>query len=163
MTELVSNKHSVQEFPDFYLEDRGMKVHGCSMLAGKKGTEFQQFMMRLNSVSGQPYGVFAQGLVEEPMALASPESIVDLVRLKVVEPVNKLSSVFESYDKETTFAIIPAYFSVLKRLMNTRLEKLEVALSGGETLRLEHKADRPDSVALEVDALAEPKRITGGK
>jgi len=159
MADQATQRSSVQEFPDFHLDDKGIRLHGCSLLASHEGDGYQQFMVRLNKVDGHMYSIFADGLIEEDTgAIGSPESIVELVRQKVVEPVNKLSTVFEGYDKDTTFAIIPAYFNVLRRLMNTRLEKLEAALRGPQTLRLEHKSDDIG----ELDApLAEPQKKVG--
>lgn len=140
MTELVSNKSSIQEFPDFHLNEDGLLAHGASMLSADEGEEFQQFMFRMNRVEGRVYAMFAPDLIEEDLSIASPETIIELVRQKVVEPVNKLSTVFEGYDKDTTFAIIPAYFNVLRRLMNSRLEKLEAVLRGGHPLMIENKS-----------------------
>jgi len=129
----------------------------CSMLASQEGNDYQQFMVRLNKVDGHMYSIFAEGLIQEDRntGLHSPETIVELVRQKIVEPVNKLSTVFEGYDKDTTFAIIPAYFNVLKRLMNTRLQKLEATLRGPKTLQLEHKTDTLDEYEA---SLNEPKK-----
>ncbi len=157
MADLVTNRSSVQEFPDFAFDDTGVRLRGCSMLASQEGNDYQQFMVRLNKVDGHMYSIFAEGLIQEDRntGLHSPETIVELVRQKIVEPVNKLSTVFEGYDKDTTFAIIPAYFNVLKRLMNTRLQKLEATLRGPKTLQLEHKTDTLDEYEA---SLNEPKK-----
>lgn len=162
MADLVTNRSSVQEFPDFAFDDERVRLRGCSMLASHEGNDYQQFMVRLNKVDGHMYSIFAEGLIEEDtqVRLHSPETIVELVRQKVVEPVNKLSTVFEGYDKDTTFAIIPAYFNVLRRLMNTRLEKLEAALRGTKTLQLEHKTDTLDDY--ETSLQKPEKKVSNG-
>lgn len=161
MADLVTNRSSVQEFPDFAFDYESVRLRGCSMLASHEGNDYQQFMVRLNKVDGHMYSIFADGLIEEDTPEGhSPETVVNLVRQKIIDPVNKLSTVFEGYDKDTTFAIIPAYFKVLKRLMNTRLEKLEAALRGPKTLRLEHKTDTLDE--FEASLMKPEKKISNG-
>ena len=158
--ETVPPRSSVQEFPDFRHREAGVSIAGCAMLASEHGDDYQQFLFRLNCIEGRIYAIFSPGLIEEDNQFASPESIVELVRQKVVEPVNRLSTVFEGYDKDTTFAIIPAYFNVLRRLMNTRLEKLEAALRSNKLPALESPGDSPDTAVLETKESA-TKRVSG--
>jgi len=140
MSEMVDHMASIQEFPDFRLDEDGVRSSGASLLSADKGVEYQQFMLRLNRVEGRVYALFSPELIEEELEFPSPDTVIDMVRQKIIEPVNKLSTVFEGYDKETTFAIIPAYFSVLRRLMNARLERLEMTLRGQPVPLIENKS-----------------------
>lgn len=143
MTESVTDRSSVHEYPDFELFENGLYLHGASLLANHANEDYQQFLFRLNRVEGHAYTIFAPDLIEEDSSMFSPDKVVALVRKKIIDPVNKLSTVFEGYDKDTTFAIIPAYFSVLRRLMEARLEKLELALRSTSGERLQGPPQRP--------------------